>query len=124
MTGSNTGALEAAMWSLLGSTGVDVMAWENFGKDWVIDVLDQLKIKDVNSYVTDYGILPDLTKVNLDILPNYILQNLEKYKSNFEVNDIKSLGSAQNKEITFFDSIKYKDLASLTKASACITKYQ
>ena len=62
MTGSNTGALEAAMWSLLGSRGVDVMAWENFGKDWVIDVLDQLKIKDVNSYVTDYGILPDLKK--------------------------------------------------------------
>jgi len=64
MTGSNTGALEAAMWSLLGSRGVDVLAWENFGKDWVIDVLDQLKIKDVNSYVTDYGILPDLKKVN------------------------------------------------------------
>jgi len=64
MTGSNTGALEAAMWSLLGSRGVDVLAWENFGKDWVIDVLDQLKIKDENSYVTDYGILPDLKKVN------------------------------------------------------------
>jgi len=44
MTGSNTGALEAAMWSLLGFRGVDVMAWENFGKDWVIDVLDQFKI--------------------------------------------------------------------------------
>jgi len=44
MTGSNTGALEAAMWSLLGSRGVDVLAWENFGKDWVIDVLDQFKI--------------------------------------------------------------------------------
>ena len=45
MTGSNTGALEAAMWSLLGCRGVDVLAWENFGKDWVIDVLEQLKIK-------------------------------------------------------------------------------
>jgi len=64
MTGSNTGALEAALWSLLGNRGVDVMAWENFGKDWVIDILDQLQIKDVNSYVTDYGILPDLSKVN------------------------------------------------------------
>ena len=64
MTGSNTGALESALWSLLGCKGVDILAWENFGKDWVIDVLDQLKIKDVNSYVTDYGILPDLTKVN------------------------------------------------------------
>jgi len=64
MPGSNTGALEASLWSMLGARGVDVLAWENFGKDWVIDVVDQLKIKDVNSYVTDYGILPDLTKVN------------------------------------------------------------
>jgi len=64
MAGSNTGALEAALWSLLGSKGVDVLAWENFGKDWVIDVLEQLKIENVNSYVTDYGILPDLKKVN------------------------------------------------------------
>ena len=64
MTGSNTGALEAAMWSLLGYKGVDVLAWENFGKDWVIDVLEQLKIENVNSYVSDYGKLPDLSKVN------------------------------------------------------------
>jgi len=64
MTGSNTGALEAAMWSILGYKGVDVLAWENFGKDWVIDVLEQLKIEDVNSYVSDYGKLPDLSKVN------------------------------------------------------------
>ena len=64
MAGSNTGALEAALWSLLGCKGVDVLAWDNFGKDWVIDVLEQLKIENVNSYVTDYGILPDLKKVN------------------------------------------------------------
>jgi len=64
MTGSNTGALEAAMWSMLGCKGVDVLAWENFGKDWVIDVLEQLKIENVNSYVSDYGKLPDLNKVN------------------------------------------------------------
>ena len=66
MTGSNTGALEAAMWSLLGCKGVDVLAWENFGKDWIIDVLEQLKIEDVNSYVADYGKLPDLNKVNFN----------------------------------------------------------
>ena len=66
MTGSNTGALEAAMWSLLGCKGVDVLAWENFGKDWVIDVLEQLKIENVNSYVSDYGKLPDLKKVNFN----------------------------------------------------------
>jgi len=64
MTGSNTGALEAAMWSLLGCKGVDVLAWENFGKDWIIDVLEQLKIENVNSYVADYGKLPDLKKIN------------------------------------------------------------
>ena len=66
MTGSNTGALEAALWSLLGCRGVDVMAWENFGKDWVTDVIDQLKIKNVNSHIADYGKLPDLNKVNFD----------------------------------------------------------
>ena len=64
MPGSNTGALEAALWSLLGDKDVDVLAWENFGKDWVIDVIQQLKIKNVNSYVSDYGNLPNLEKVN------------------------------------------------------------
>ena len=64
MTGSNTGALEAAMWSMLGCKGVDVLVWDNFGKDWAIDVLEQLKIENVNSYVADYGKLPDLKKVN------------------------------------------------------------
>jgi len=66
MAGSNTGALESAMWSLLGCKGVDVLAWENFGKDWVIDVLDQLKIENVNNHKADYGSLPDLKKVNFN----------------------------------------------------------
>jgi len=64
MPGSDTGALEAAMWSLLGNRGIDVLAWENFGKDWVIDVVDELKIEDRNVHLSDYGALPDLTKVN------------------------------------------------------------
>ena len=64
MAGSNTGALEAALWSLLGYKGVDVLAWENFGKDWLIDVLEQLKIAKVNSHIADYGKLPNLNKVN------------------------------------------------------------
>ena len=66
MTGSNTGALEAAMWSLLGQEDVDILAWENFGKDWVIDVIDQLKINNVNKHLADYGKLPDLSKVNFN----------------------------------------------------------
>ena len=64
MAGSNTGALEAALWSLLGYKGVDVLAWENFGKDWIVDVLEQLKIAKVNSHIVDYGKLPNLNKVN------------------------------------------------------------
>ena len=64
MAGSNTGALEAALWSLLGYKGVDVLAWENFGKDWIVDVLEQLKIAKVNSHIADYGKLPNLNKVN------------------------------------------------------------
>jgi len=66
MPGSNTGALEAAMWSLLGYRGVDVLAWENFGNDWAIDILEQLKIENVNSHKADYGKLPNLNKVNFN----------------------------------------------------------
>ena len=66
MPGSNTGSLEAALWSLLGIKGVDILAWENFGKDWVTDVVKQLKIKNVNKHIADYGKLPDLSKVNFD----------------------------------------------------------
>ena len=66
MPGSDTGALEASLWNLLGERGVDVLAWENFGKDWVIDVVQQLKIKNLNVYEADYGLLPDLSKVNFD----------------------------------------------------------
>ena len=66
MAGSNTGALESALWSLLGCKGVDVLAWENFGKDWIIDILEQLKIENVTSHKADYGSLPDLKKVNFN----------------------------------------------------------
>jgi phosphoserine aminotransferase len=64
MPGSNTGALESSMWCLLGNQGVDILAWENFGKDWIIDVLDELKIKNLNIHEEDYGQLPNLNKVN------------------------------------------------------------
>ena len=66
MPGSNTGALEASLWSMLGERGVDILAWENFGKDWIVDVVDQLKIKDLNIHDVDYGLLPDLSKVNFN----------------------------------------------------------
>ena len=64
MPASDTGALEAALWSLLGNRGIDILAWENFGKDWVLDVVDELKIEDKNIYLAPYGYLPNLSKVN------------------------------------------------------------
>ena len=64
MPASDTGALEAALWSLLGSRGADILAWENFGKDWVLDVVDELKIIDKNIYLAPYGELPNLSKVD------------------------------------------------------------
>ena len=63
---SDTGAVEMAMWSLLGSRGVDVLHWESFGSGWATEIIKQLKIKDTNSYKADYGDLPDLSKVNFN----------------------------------------------------------
>jgi phosphoserine aminotransferase len=64
--GSNTGAVEMALWSLLGARGVDVLAWEAFGKTWVADVLSQLKVPNARAIEADYGALPDLDLVNFD----------------------------------------------------------
>lgn len=63
---SDTGAVEMALWSLLGARPVDVFAWESFGKDWVTDVVKQLKLTNARSFVADYGELPDLSKANFD----------------------------------------------------------
>lgn len=63
---SDTGAVEMALWSLLGPRGVDMLAWESFGSGWVTDVIKQLKIDDVRSHKADYGQLPDLSKVDFN----------------------------------------------------------
>ncbi len=60
---SDTGAVEMALWSLLGARGVDMLAWESFGKDWITDVVKQLKL-DARQIVAPYGELPDLTQVD------------------------------------------------------------
>ncbi len=64
--GSDTGAVEIALWSLLGARGVDVLGWESFGKDWVNDIVNQLQIADVTVHQAAYGALPDLAAVNFD----------------------------------------------------------
>ncbi len=63
---SDTGAVEMALWSLLGARGVDVMAWESFGGDWVNDVVKELKLKDVRTFNAPYGSLPDVTQASPD----------------------------------------------------------
>ena len=63
VAGSDTGAIEIAMWSLLGARGVDMLAWENFGEGWVADV-EQLKLPDMRVLHAPYGRLPDLGQVD------------------------------------------------------------
>lgn len=61
---SDTGAIEMAMWSLLGPRGVDAVAWESFGSTWVKDITGQLKLKDVRSIEAGYGTIPDLSQID------------------------------------------------------------
>ncbi|HLP67040.1 MAG TPA: phosphoserine transaminase [Rhizobium sp.] len=63
---SDTGAVEMALWSLLGERGVDMLAWESFGAGWVTDVVKQLKLQDVRKFEAAYGELPDLSAVDFD----------------------------------------------------------
>jgi phosphoserine aminotransferase len=61
---SDTGAVEMAMWSLLGARPVTMLAWESFGEGWVTDVVKQLKLTDATLLTSGYGELPDLTRVD------------------------------------------------------------
>ncbi len=61
---SDTGAVEMALWSMLGARGVDVFAWENFSSDWMKDICDHLKLDDVRTFEADYGQLPDLSQAD------------------------------------------------------------
>jgi phosphoserine aminotransferase len=61
---SDTGAVEMALWSMLGARGVDVLVWESFSKDWATDVLKQLKLADARVIDAPYGKLPDLGAVD------------------------------------------------------------
>src|SRR5579859_5624981 len=63
---SDTGAVEMALWSLLGQRGVDLLAWESFGLGWVTDVTKQLKLPDVRVLEASYGKLPDLSRVDFN----------------------------------------------------------
>ncbi|MCB9982986.1 MAG: phosphoserine transaminase [Rhodospirillales bacterium] len=62
--GSDTGAFEMALWSMLGQRGVDVFAWESFSSGWLSDITKQLKLENVNAYEAPYGELPDLSQAD------------------------------------------------------------
>jgi phosphoserine aminotransferase len=61
---SDTGAVEMALWSLLGPRPVDVFAWESFGQGWLVDITRQLQLGEVRTFTADYGELPDLTQAD------------------------------------------------------------
>ncbi|BAT54662.1 phosphoserine aminotransferase [Nostoc sp. NIES-3756] len=63
---SDTGAVEMALWSLLGQRPLDILAWESFGQEWVKDVVDELKLPDVRLLKAPYGGLPNLDEVDFD----------------------------------------------------------
>ena len=64
--GSDTGAIEMAMWSMLGAREVDVLEWESFSAGWTTDIVKQLKLPNTNVITADYGDLTDMGKVNFD----------------------------------------------------------
>lgn len=64
--GGDTGAFESALWSLLGSRGTDLLAWDSFGKGWITDVDQHLALPDTRVFEADYGTLPDLAAVDCD----------------------------------------------------------
>ena len=64
--GSDTGAVELALWSFLGARGVDLLAWESFGEGWITDAVKQLRLKDARLIRAEYGKLPDLSQVDTD----------------------------------------------------------
>tara|TARA_R110002096_G_scaffold22675_29_gene72817 strand:+ start:5227 stop:6399 length:1173 start_codon:yes stop_codon:yes gene_type:complete len=64
VAGSDTGAVEMALWNLLGARGVDVLAWESFGRDWVTDVVEELRVEPVRQMLAEYGELPNLAEVD------------------------------------------------------------
>ncbi|MCK5089146.1 MAG: phosphoserine aminotransferase, partial [Hyphomicrobiaceae bacterium] len=64
--GSDTGAFEMALWTMLGARGVDVLSWDAFGKLWVHDIVRHLRIEDARVLEADYGRLPDLSVVDFN----------------------------------------------------------
>ena len=66
MPASDTGAFEAAMWNMLGQRAIDVIHQESFSKGWYVDIIEQLKLKNIREFAADFGKVPDVKNVNFD----------------------------------------------------------
>jgi phosphoserine aminotransferase len=116
---SDTGAVEMALWSLLGARGVEVLTWESFGEGWATDVAKQLKLKDAKITKAPYGELPDLAKVDFanDVIFTWNgttsgvrVPNADWIPANREgltICDATSAAFAQNLDFTKLDVVTY-----------------
>src|SRR5436190_376038 len=98
--GSDTGAVELALWSLLGARGVDLLAWESFGEGWITDAVKQLGLKDLRTIRADYGALPDLAQVDpardASYVPPWPLPKLFRLNSKGKFNEAIFAGETIN----------------------------
>ena len=118
LAGSDTGAVEAAMWNLLGPNGIEVVAWESFGLDWAKTITDQLKITGSNIHKADYGKLPDLSKIDFskDVLFNWngTTSGVKVPNANWIPDNRKGLVLCDATSAVFAMDIEFKKLDVIT----------
>ena len=90
VAGSDTGAVELAMWTMLGPRPVDIFGWESFGKGWITDAVKYLKLPNVREYKADYGKIPDLTKADFS---HDVIFTMNGTTSGVRVPDLKWISS-------------------------------
>jgi phosphoserine aminotransferase len=115
---SDTGAIEMAMWSLLGARGVDVLHWESFGKTWYVDIKKQLKLSDIRELKSDYGQIPDLKQVDWsrDVVFTYngTTSGVRVPNLDWVADDRKGLAICDATSATFAMDIDFKKLDVVT----------
>ena len=119
MPASDTGAFEAAMWSMLGARGIDVLSWESFGAGWASDVLKELKLKDVRNIEAAYGELPDLAKVDFS---RDVIFTWNGTTSGVRVPDGKWI-AADRQGLTFVDATSAAFAQAIDWAKCDVTTY-
>lgn len=115
---SDTGAMEMALWSLLGERGVDMVAWESFGAGWVTDVVKQLQLKDVRTFDAPYGEIVDFAKVDFDrdvvFTWNGTTSGVRVPNANFIPSDRKGLTICDATSSAFAQDMDYSKLDVVT----------